>query len=181
MGKSAGALSVALVLAAAAGWAFAEFKNAPEVRLSDLDGNQVTLTYAQSRLTLVNFWATWCLPCREEIPDIARLHSEFNQRGFRAVGVALESGGREEVMEFLRKHPEFGVNYTMLMGSDATIDDFGGIEIVPTTLLVDSEGAVVDTFLGVNPEFHKKVGKAIREFLDLPAKPEEPGGPGSNP
>lgn len=170
-------LSVVLAMAGTAPPPFAGLEKAPEVRLSDLEGKQVALTWAGSRLTLVNFWATWCLPCRDEMPDIARLQTRFESRGFRAVGVALASGSREEIKTFLQAHPEFGINYTMLVGSETTMDDFGGIEIVPMTLLVDSGGAVVKTFLGTSEGFHDKVGKVIEELLAKPAEPVKPDEP----
>ncbi|HKY34277.1 MAG TPA: TlpA disulfide reductase family protein [Candidatus Polarisedimenticolia bacterium] len=133
--------------------------------LPDLDGGRLTVDFSQGRVTLVNFWATWCLPCREEMPQIARLLKDHGGKGLRVIGVAMESGDAGEVKKFLKDNPGFGVNYPMAMGDDQTAERFGGVEAVPTTFLIDSSGKILRRWIGVTPDFHQKVGSEVARLL----------------
>ena len=136
--------------------------------LKGLDGGKVKFDYGSNRITLVNFWATWCMPCREEMPQISKLVDTYGDRGFKAIGIAMESGDAKEVKGFLEQNPALGANYPIFVGDQETADRFGDILAVPTSILIDSEGKVVRMFAGVNPDFLGKVGAEIAKHLDKP-------------
>jgi thiol-disulfide isomerase/thioredoxin len=135
------------------------------VTLQSVEGAKVKIDFATAKLTLVNFWATWCMPCREEIPDIARLMSRYKEDGLQVYGIAMESGEVAEVKDFLQRNKAFGVNYPMLMGTDEISDAFGGVMAVPTTYLVDGKGRIVKKRIGVTSDFHKAMSADIEQFL----------------
>ncbi len=145
--------------------------------LKGLDGGKVKFDYGANRLTLVNFWATWCMPCREEMPQISKLVDTYGNKGFRAIGIAMESGGAKDVKGFLEENPTLGANYPIFVGDQETADRFGDIEAVPTSILIDSEGKVVRMFVGVNPDFLGKVGAEIAKHLERPAGTDPPSKP----
>jgi thiol-disulfide isomerase/thioredoxin len=155
-----------LLLAAGITVAGAEplLEKAPPLSLASIDGEMADIDYREAPVTLVNFWATWCLPCREEMPQIEALVREYGKRGFRAVGIAMESGEAQEVRDFL-EDGKFGLSYPILLGNDEISDAFGGIEIVPTTFLVGRGGRVLGRLLGVTEDFEKKVGAELEKFL----------------
>jgi len=142
--------------------------------LDDLEGRKVKMDFSAARVTLVNFWATWCMPCREEIPEIARLVSEYGGKGLQVFGVAMESGEPVEVKDFLERNKAFGVNYPMLVGTDTVADAFGGVMAVPTTYLLDARGKVLKTFVGSTRDFHAKMSAEIGSTLKAPATQTRP-------
>lgn len=162
-------LALALVTPLLAGSTAGGFEQAPPLRLPDLDGRKVEIKYSDARLTLVNFWATWCLPCREEMPQIERLVEKYGPRGFRAVGVVLESGEAAQIKDFLAREM-FGWSYPILMGNDEISTAYGDIQIIPTTYLVGDGGEVLETHLGVTEEFEKELGAEIEAHLAGPRK-----------
>lgn len=148
-----------------------KFSQAPPIRLPGLDGSKVEVQYKDAPVTIVNFWATWCLPCREEMPQINRIFLKYRDRGVRAVGIALQSGEPAEVKSFLAER-KLGVAYPVLMGDDDFATTYGDIEILPTTYLIGPDGKVVRSFYGVLPEFESTLGGQIeKELAKAPAKP----------
>lgn len=138
---------------------------APELTLPDIHGKDFKITWADSKATLVNFWAVWCVPCQDEIPQISDLVTEFKGRGFRAIGIAVESGDSAAVRSFLAENPELGVNYPVLIGNLESIMKYGNVDSIPTTFLVDSKGAVQKTYIGATPGFGKAVGADITALV----------------
>jgi len=147
----------------------AEFTRAPSVLLTDLKGAKSVIEYKDHKLTLVNFWAVWCLPCREEMPQIAKLVEKYGKDGFQAVGVAVESGKPADIQTFLDKHKDLGIKYRVLLGDDAAMEKFGDVSIVPTTYLFDTGGKLVESYLGVRQDFYKEVSQVVHAHLGLPA------------
>jgi cytochrome c biogenesis protein CcmG/thiol:disulfide interchange protein DsbE len=118
---------------------------APAFSLPDLGGREVSLGSLKGRVVAVNFWATWCGPCREEIPDLARVYAENRGKCFEMLGVAEESGSREEVAEAAGK---LGVNYPVLLDDKAEAGDAFRIPGYPRTFLIDHEGRIRKVFEG---------------------------------
>jgi len=143
----------------------------PEVTLPDLNGGKVTLSYKDAKVTLVNFWAVWCFPCREEMPQISRLMDKYGSKGLRAYGVTLDSGAGADVKAFLGAHKELKINYQILLGEDDTAFQFGDIMAVPTTFLVDPGGTVLKTYVGVHSRFFDEVGAEIDKHLAVASAP----------
>jgi thiol-disulfide isomerase/thioredoxin len=164
------ALAVALLGLAGSVIPGEKFTKAPPITLPDLDGSKVQVQYGDAPVTIVNFWATWCLPCREEMPQINRIFLKYRDRGVRAVGIALQSGEPAEVKSFLAER-KLAVAYPVLMGDDDFATTYGDIEILPTTYLIASDGKVVRSFYGVLPEFESTLGGQIeKELARTPSK-----------
>lgn len=131
-------------------------------RLVDLDGRQQPLEQWRGKVLVVNFWATWCAPCREEIPAFIRLQDKYRSRGLQFVGIAIDR--REKVQEFAR---EFGMNYPVLLGGIDTVEisrQAGNrIGVLPFTLVLDRSGQIVGRELGEAKE--AKLDALIRPLL----------------
>ncbi len=116
---------------------------APAFTLRSVEGAPVSLASLRGRPVLVNFWASWCPPCRAELPDLQAL--AVSQDGcLEVVGVALQSGGPEDVAAFARRR---GVAYPLLMGDDAVARAYG-VEALPRSVLVDAQGRIVRSWDG---------------------------------
>lgn len=114
--------------------------SAPNWHLQNLEGKPVKLSDFRGKVVLLNFWATWCPPCREEIPDLISLQKQYGPRGLVVVGVAMDEGGAAVVQPFVKK---MGINYPVVAGDQKTADAYGGIEGIPTTFVIDRSGKVV--------------------------------------
>ena len=118
---------------------------APEWTLTDLDGNPVSSSQFKGKVVVVDFWATWCPPCREEIPGYIALQEKYGKDDLVIVGVSLDRGGPAVVADFAKK---FGINYPLVMGDNSIVDAFGGISAIPTTFLIDRDGNIRDRKIG---------------------------------
>ena len=118
---------------------------APSFTLPDTSGKSVALASLKGRVVAVNFWATWCGPCREEIPDLAKVYAAHRDGCFEMLGVASESGARDEVVAAADK---FGVNYPVLLDDEGKVGDLFKIEAYPRTFLIDADGRVRKAFQG---------------------------------
>lgn len=137
-------ISILLVLSIS-GYLCAEGKSAPDFTLQDLGGNSFTLSSLKGKVVILDFWATWCPPCREEIPHFISLYSQYKGQGLEIVGVALDKGGVRDVMPFSE---EQGINYPILIGTQEVTEDYGGIRGIPTTFVIDREGNIVERYEG---------------------------------
>jgi thiol-disulfide isomerase/thioredoxin len=118
---------------------------APAWKLKDLDGNEVTNADFKGKVVMIDFWATWCPPCRAMIPGMVELQEEYLDKGFMIVGISLDEKGPGVVREF---NKEFKVNYTSLLGDEAVVRTFGGIRVIPTSFIINREGRIVSTHVG---------------------------------
>ena len=131
---------------------------APDFVLSDLDGNIVELAAFSGQVIMLNFWGTWCGPCRQEIPDFIDLYKEFNSDGLEIIGVTLQSGPPESIKKF---KDAWGINYPILTDINRyetykAFSDYGnitgvGTRGVPTTFIIDREGYIVKSYIGPRP------------------------------
>ena len=143
---SAGGGCLALLPLASAGGSVQQVANtsthdraAPEWQLKDLDGNPVKLSDFKGKVVILNFWATWCPPCRREIPTFVSLQKQYADKGLVIIGVSLDEKGPDVVKPFVAK---MGINYPVVMGDPKIAADYGGIAVVPTTFLIDRNGKV---------------------------------------
>jgi thiol-disulfide isomerase/thioredoxin len=118
---------------------------APDWTLNDLDGKSVSSADFKGKIVVVDFWATWCSPCREEIPGYIELQNKYGADGLVIIGVSLDRGGPAKVIDFAKK---FGINYPLVMGDGAVVDAFGDISAIPTTFLIDRDGNIRDRKVG---------------------------------
>ncbi len=118
---------------------------APEFALTSLDGETVKLSDYQGRVVIVDFWATWCPPCREEIPHFVELQQRYGDRGLTVIGISVDQGGPQVVRSFAQ---EQGINYPLVMADARVAGDYGGIRGIPTTFVIDRQGRIVKKYVG---------------------------------
>ena len=111
----------------------------------DLDGKPVKASDFEGKVVLLNFWATWCGPCRMEIPSLIELQRRHADRGLVVLGVSMDEGGPGAVRPFVK---QAGVNYPVAMANDAVLKTFGGIEAIPTSFVIDRSGRIAAKHLG---------------------------------
>lgn len=117
----------------------------PDLSLTTLDSGPIQFDDVQGVL-LVNFWATWCAPCIQEIPELNQLQSSFGERGLTVIGVALDAEGAEVVRPFAEKH---GINYRVALAPERSAEEaFGGVYGLPTTFVVSAEGQITHRVTG---------------------------------
>jgi len=164
--------SVLVVVAALAGGAVLLQKNrrgpapaqiattalpAPAWKLKDLDGHEVSSDQFKGKVVVLDFWATWCGPCVEEIPGYIALQKKYAAAGLVVVGVSMDRAGPVRVKQFVQAN---GMNYPIVMGEDATVEAFGNFSAIPTTFLISREGRILNQKTGaVPPEEYEKLVK----------------------
>ncbi|MEX2117838.1 MAG: TlpA disulfide reductase family protein [Bacteroidota bacterium] len=129
-----------------AGIAQGQNRKAADFKLTTADGSIVELSKLQGKIVLVNFWATWCGPCRREIPDFIEVYEKYKSRGFEIVGIALDEEGFNLVTPFVKK---FRISYPVVIGTGKTVNAYGGFDVIPTTFLIDRKGMIVDEHMGL--------------------------------
>ena len=124
---------------------------APDFELPVLQGKGKTiqLSSLKGKAVIVNFWATYCDPCKIEMPWLADLQKKYGPQGFQILGIVMDDPGEKTIVDFAKK---MGVNYPVLVGTDKVADLYGGIEGLPTTFFLDRDGKVVDRVLGLEDE-----------------------------
>lgn len=133
---------------------------APDLTMTTLDGQEINLAQQKGKVVLVNFWATWCAPCRKEIPDLIDLYDEHKSDGLMVVGVALDEEGTEVVAPFAEREK---INYPIVIDTTETIEaKFDAMYGLPTTYVVNPEGKIVRRILGIFP-----IDKMKPELLEM--------------
>jgi peroxiredoxin len=121
-------------------------KPAPDFTLKDGEGRKVSLSDFRGKVVLLNFWATWCGPCKIEMPWFVDFQRKYKDQGFSVVAVSLDEEGWDVVKPFAE---DLKLNFPVLLGNDELADRFGGIQALPTTLIIDKEGRVVSSHMGL--------------------------------
>jgi len=135
---------------------------APALGINDLDGKPISLDEFKGKIVLLNFWATWCGPCRAEIPDLIDLQKKYKDQ-FAIVALATDEDDAVLVKKFSQKA---GINYRIGMSSDELRVKYGGIPALPTSFVIDAEGRVVQKHVGLNdPSIYEL---EVRALLGLP-------------
>ncbi len=119
---------------------------APDFALEAMDGSTVRLSDMAGQVVVLNFWATWCAPCREEIPAFVELQRRLGSSGLRFVGLSLDEDGFDVVRPFAA---EFGINYPLVINDGRVAEAYGGHFVVPTTFVVDRELQIRHRFIGI--------------------------------
>ncbi len=134
---------------------------APALELRDLRGRTLRLSYYRGKVVLLNFWATWCPPCRAEMPDLIKLQRGYRRRGLRVIGITYPPQEVGEVKQFIRK---IGVNYPIALGTKATKTLFDETETLPLTVVIDRRGNVRARVEGIllPEEFEQKIKPLLK-------------------
>jgi thiol-disulfide isomerase/thioredoxin len=124
-------------------------------------GTKIDNASLQGQVVLVNFWATWCPPCRKEIPSLIEMQAKYQARGFTILGISMDEGGSSAVRHFLEK---LKVNYPVIIGDAALAREFGGVMGIPTSFLMDRQGNLIQRYDGYVTE--EILGGKIEKLLD---------------
>lgn len=118
--------------------------------LPDLNGKIHSLKEFKGKIVLLNFWATWCPSCKEDIAELLFIYRQYKDSGLEVVGISLDKKGLGVVDSFVK---ELNIPYTILLGDETVVKSYGGFKGIPTTFLLDKEGRIVKKYSGqINPE-----------------------------
>ncbi|OGU47899.1 MAG: hypothetical protein A2X68_07270 [Ignavibacteria bacterium GWC2_56_12] len=121
-------------------------KRAPGLSLKTSEGVVVDLAKLKGKVVVVNFWATWCGPCRAEIPAFMEVYDRYRKQGVEIIGVSLDEGGWEDITPFVKRYQ---ISYSVVLGNAKVSRTWGGIEAIPTTFIIDKNGNIVDQHVGM--------------------------------
>lgn len=139
-------------------------KAAPNFALKDADGKMVHLADYKGKVVLLDFWATWCGPCRIEIPWFTDIERKEKDKGFAVVGVSMDDEGWKVIKPFVS---EMKINYRVLLGDDDVAHAYGGLDALPTTFLIDREGKIASVHVGLTSR--KDFEDGVEKLLQAPA------------
>jgi len=129
---------------------------------NDLDDKPVKLSDFRGKIVLVDVWATWCPPCRQEIPSFIKLYDKYKDKGFEIIGISVDQQGKSVVKPFAEK---FKINYTLVIENIREVTKvFGHIRGIPTTFLIDQNGKIKNKYIGFRPEkvFEEDILKLLK-------------------
>ena len=148
-------------------------KVAPDFELVSLDGKRVKLSDFRGKAVLLNFWATWCSPCKVEMPWFVDLQKKYGNDGLVVLGVAMDDSDSSKIAQFAS---EMGVNYPVLLGTDKVSEEYGDVEYLPTSFYIDREGKFVGKGVGLlaRGEIEANIQKALASRMVGISGPEKP-------
>ena len=135
---------------------------APNFTLVDTNGKKIKLSDYRGKVVILDFWATWCPPCRKGIPDLIEIQKEFKNK-VAIIGVSLDTDTKGDVVPFIKN---FGINYPVVLGNQDIVQAYGNIEAIPTSFVIDKKGNIVNHHVGLTPketylsEIKKLLGKS---------------------
>ncbi len=133
----------------------------PELKVNTFNAGEVSLSQQKGKVVIVDFWATWCPPCRLEIPGFIDIKKRYPDSLVEIIGIALERNPKR-VQDFMEK---MGINYPIAMGSREIVSKFGNIQAIPTTFVIDTEGKICQRYVGYTPKdkFIQDIERILRE------------------
>jgi peroxiredoxin len=146
---------------------------APDFELASLDGRKVKLSDFRGKAVVLNFWATWCAPCKIEMPWFVDLQKQYGRDGLEIVGVAMDDSDPSKIAQFAS---EMGVNYPVLLGTNKVSEAYGDVEYLPTTFYIDRQGKIVGKVAGLidKAEIEDDARKALDSDRGRTASNSEP-------
>ena len=140
----------------------ADRKMAPDFTLNDASGRPVRLSDLRGKVVLLNFWATWCAPCKREIPWFVEFQESWRDRGFAVLGVSMDADGWSSVNPYIEDQK---VNYQVMIGSDQVAKLYGGLNSLPATLVIDRSGRIAAIHLGLcrKDEYENDINAVLNE------------------
>ena len=142
-----------------------ERKAAPDFTLKDADGKVVRLSDYRGKVVLLDFWATWCGPCKIEIPWFMEFQRKYKDQGLVVLGVSMDDDGWKVINPFVAEHK---INYRIVLGDDATGSLYGGVDALPMTLVIDRDGRIAAVHVGLSAG-KGDFADAIEKLLAAPA------------
>lgn len=132
---------------------------APDFSVTDLSGSRLTLTQYRGKIVLLDFWATWCAPCKEEIPHFIDMQNRYGSRGLQVIGISMDDD-EPPIRDFQQ---QFKMNYPVARGSADLATQYGGVLGLPITFIIDREGRIVSRHIGqTKPEvFETEIQKLL--------------------
>lgn len=134
----------------------------PAWELKGVDGKTVKSTDFAGMVVILDFWATWCGPCRMEIPGFIELQKEYAKDGLAVVGVSLDQEGATVLKPFIE---QMGINYPIVIGDENIVNAFGGVQSIPTTFIIDRSGQIVGKHVGytAKAEFESEIKPLLKK------------------
>lgn len=141
---------------------------APDFTLEKLDGGNMKLSDLRGKAVLLNFWATWCGPCKIETPWLVEMQQQYGSQGLQIVGVAMDNSGKDDIAKFAK---DMGMNYPILLGKEAVGDEYGGVLGLPESFFIGRDGKIVDHIVGLRgkAEIEDSIKKALNTQATAPA------------
>jgi thiol-disulfide isomerase/thioredoxin len=142
---------------------------APDFNLPGLDGKKFKLSDLRGKAVLLNFWATYCEPCKIEMPWFVELQKQYGPEGFQIVGVAMDDASVEDIAKFAK---DMGVNYPILVGEESVGQSYGGVGVLPTTYFLDRDGKLIAREFGLQSRsvFVDHIKKALSQGQAVQAR-----------
>jgi len=138
-------------------------KLAPDFSLTSLDGKKLNRDSLKGKVVILDFWATWCPPCRAAIPHLVELHKKYGDQGLVVIGISLDRGGKEEVADFAERNH---IDYDLVMGiNNAILKDFGDVSSIPTIIVLNQQAEIIFKAVGYNAEIAKNIDSKVAESL----------------
>lgn len=137
-------------------------KKAADFSLKTLDGKEIKLSDYKGKIVIIDFWATWCPPCRKGIPDLVELQKEFKDK-LVVIGISLDQQNTiKDLAPFIK---QYGINYPVVLGDQKVVMDYGNIQAIPTSFIVDQAGNIVDTHVGLVPKstYTNKINQLLKK------------------
>ena len=154
---------------------FTQSSLAPDFSLESLDGKTMRLSDLRGKAVLLNFWATWCGPCKIEMPWFVELQNRYASQGLQIVGVAMDDASKEDIGKFAK---EMGVNYPILIGKESVGDEYGGVPALPESFLIGRDGKIVDKIIGLRGK--AEIEDSVKKALDTRASTNQASASGKN-
>jgi len=146
----------------------AQGQPAPDFNLKDLAGQNIRLSDYRGKVVLLNFWATWCPPCKEEMPWFVDLQKRYGAQGLQVLGVAMDDSGEQTIASFTQR---LGVNYPVLLGKESVAQAYGNVQFLPDTFYIGRDGKIISQVQGLINR--KEIEEKVKAALAVSAKAVE--------
>jgi cytochrome c biogenesis protein CcmG/thiol:disulfide interchange protein DsbE len=136
-------------------------KPAPDFKLASMNGKSIKLSDYHGKVVIVDFWATWCPPCRKGIPDLIEIQKEYGN-DVVVIGISMDTDTKRDVAPFIQ---QMGINYLVAYADAGVVQSYGGVESIPTSFVIDKNGNIVDNHIGLVPksEFTSVLNKLLNK------------------